>query len=260
MEGYVTTRQRRKAVAVTSLISDIHQHIDTEPETFRSFSSNTSLRARLIQPRPNPSPAYSTFQDVSVVARKCTDVLSQLRTTDLYREYKDVIDNQTEFKIEPNLEECSHLNQCKRNLSSKQLTTLLRNINLQARSETSSMFDRLLSEAKHKQTSDENSPNIESLLAEYSTTSQQLHIPSVANESTDVSSDLLQLEVRGSADIEPDYNKAYANCVKRVPKSAKQLMTSRYIILNNSRKVHILRGLIIIEVTVFVCIGSFSVC
>ena len=230
---------------MTSLISDINQHMDTEPETFRSFRSNTSLRSKLIQPRPKPSPAYSTFHDISVVARKCTDVLSQLRTTDLYREYRDVIDNQSEFKIEPNLEECRHLNQCKRNLSSKQLTTLLRSINLQVRNETSSTFDRLSSEARHKHTSDGNSPNIESLLAEYSTTSQQLHVPSVANEITDASSDLLQLEVRGTADIEPDYNKAYISCVKRVPKSAKQLMTSRYIILNNSRKVHILRGLII---------------
>ena len=248
MEGYVSTRQRRKAAAVTSLISDINQHVDTEPETFRSFSSNTSLSAKLIHPRPNPSPACSTFQDISVVARKCTDVLSQLRTTDLYREYRDVIDNQSEFKIEPNLEECSHLNQCKRNLSSKQLITLLRSINLQVRDETSSTFDRLLSEARHKHNSDGNSSNIDSLLAEYSTTSQQLHIPSVANESTDVSSDLLQLEVRGSADIEPDYNKAYINCVKRIPKSAKQLMTSRYIILNNSRKVQILSLIIVVVI------------
>ena len=237
MEAQVTTRQKRKALSIGALISEIDQHLDKNPEDSTSFFSNSLLSSRLTQPPCNPSPTYSTFQDISLVARNCTDVLSRLRYTEHYSEHKDSIDTTTEFNIESQIEECPYLEQCKRNISSKQLTHLLRSINLQVRAETSLTFDRLVSDARQRVASDV-TLDIDSLLAKYRPL-QHLQLPDENGESVDTG-DHLQLDIAtaGAADMELGYRRAYARCVKKdVPKGAKQLSISRSIVLNNCKKV-----------------------
>ena len=235
MEGQVTTRQKRKALSIGVLISEIDQHLDKKPEDFASFHSNALLTSRLACPPLNPSPTYSTFQDISLVARNCTDVLSQLRSTELYSEHRDSIDSSTEFSIEPQIEECPYLDQCRRSISSKQLTALLRSINLQVRTETSLTFDRFVSDARQKLATDV-TPDIDSLLAKYKPLQPaQLHTESAESADT---CEQLDGAAPGVTDMELNCRMAYAKCVKKdVPKTAKQLILSRSIVLNNCKKV-----------------------
>ena len=164
-------------------------------------------------------------------------MLSQLRSTELYSEHKYSIDSTTEFNIEPVIEDCPYLEQCKRNISSKQLTTLLRSINLQVRTETSLTFDRLVSDARHKAASDVTPEiDIDSLLARYRPL-QQLQPLTESAESADTC-DHLETAAADVADMELSCRRVYARCAKKdVPKAAKQLSVSRGIVLNNCKKV-----------------------
>ena len=234
----MTTRQKKKALPIASLIAEIDKHLDTPPEEYPSFYSQPPINVTLIKDPISPLPGYAFFQDISAIARNSTDVISQLRCTHLYPEYRDSIENTAEFRVDTSAEEFPYLEQCRLNMPSKQLSSILTNINLEVVHETSREFDRLQTEARQRVTGDTRSCNIDALLAKYSAHPLQMSSP-VEQTQDEQYYDLEVSEKRANPlDMEAEYRRTYAICAKKlVPRAAKQLNTTRSIILNNCKKV-----------------------